>query len=311
MSVAVIIPIYKPPETLLSLLDILTRQTVKAEQIILINSGASISWDLLSEEELLKKYDTCVILHIDEAEFDHGGTRNFGVSQTKTDYFVMMTQDAVPINYHFLESLLMGIEDAQTAVCYARQRAYIGADELECFNRHFNYGNIALNKGKANIAEMGIKTYFCSNVCAIYRRAVFDELGGFAAKIIFNEDMVFAAKAINAGYIVRYDPQVIVFHSHDYSLAELKRRSFDMGVSHADFAEVFSSLPPEAEGLKMIRLATRHFLRIRKPGFIIKLFAESLVKYHGFRLGKRYRSLSRKRIMRNTMNIHYWKHLLS
>lgn len=36
------------------------------------------------------------------------------------------------------------------------------------------------------------KTFFCSNVCAMYRRSIYEKLGGFVKHTIFNEDMIFA-----------------------------------------------------------------------------------------------------------------------
>ena len=52
--------------------------------------------------------------------------------------------------------------------------------------------------------QPGIKTFFCSNVCAAYRREIYEELGGFVRHTIFNEDMIYAAKAVEAGYSVAY-----------------------------------------------------------------------------------------------------------
>ena len=36
------------------------------------------------------------------------------------------------------------------------------------------------------------KTYFCSNVCAAYKKSIYEEIGGFVKKAIFNEDMIYA-----------------------------------------------------------------------------------------------------------------------
>ena len=43
---------------------------------------------------------------------------------------------------------------------------------------------------------MGIKTFFASNVCCAYDREKFWFQGGFIQKTIFNEDMIFAGKAV-------------------------------------------------------------------------------------------------------------------
>ena len=46
-----------------------------------------------------------------------------------------------------------------------------------------------------DLEGMGVKAFFCSNVCAAYRRDIYDELGGFVRRAIFNEDMIYAAGA--------------------------------------------------------------------------------------------------------------------
>ena len=49
---------------------------------------------------------------------------------------------------------------------------------------------------------MGIKAWFCSDVCAAYRKKIYDEAGGFVKKTVFNEDMLMAAEAMKLGYAV-------------------------------------------------------------------------------------------------------------
>lgn len=59
-------------------------------------------------------------------------------------------------------------------------------------------------KSSADLERLGIKTYFCSNVCAAYCREIYCELGGFESGTIFNEDMIYAAKLIKSGYSIAY-----------------------------------------------------------------------------------------------------------
>ena len=47
---------------------------------------------------------------------------------------------------------------------------------------------------------MGIKAYFCSDVCAAYNRETYNKLGGFIKKTIFNEDMIYAGGLVKKGY---------------------------------------------------------------------------------------------------------------
>ena len=72
----------------------------------------------------------------------------------------------------------------------------------------FNYPDKACIKGEEQLGTLGIKTYFCSNVCAAYRKNVFESLDGFEGHTIFNEDMIYAAKAVKAGWKIAYVPDV-------------------------------------------------------------------------------------------------------
>jgi rhamnosyltransferase len=289
-------------------MDMLARQTHAPRQIIIVNTGAWFLNDLISEDAFRGKYAGSVIFYVDEDEFDHGRTRNFAVAQSEADAFVMMTQDAVPADERLLENLARGLYGADNiAVCYGRQLATAESDELEHFIRRFNYGEEAQVKSEADIPRLGIKTYFCSNVCAIYRRAVFDQLGGFANHVLFNEDMLFAAKALRGGYAIRYEPAAMVYHAHDYSYRQQFCRNFDNGASHALHPEVFGGLAPQAEGWRLIRGAAGHLLKKGKPWLIGKLFWQSLAKYRGFHLGLRCQSLSAERIRKCTANPRYWE----
>ncbi len=307
MTVDIIIPAYKPQEGFLRLLDCLQEQTVKPEKIIIINTEKKYLEDLISAEALLEKYGQVLVRHITEAEFDHGNSRNLGASLSGADCFIMMTQDAIPTNKFVIENLIKALEDERTAVAYARQCPTESSDALERFVRNFNYGEISRYKTEKDAAQLGIKTYFCSNVCAAYKAEIFQQLGGFISRTIFNEDMIYAAKAVKAGYAIQYVPSAAVFHTHNYTNRQQFCRNFDLGVSHADHPEVFDGLSSESEGIRMITQASGYLLKNGKPFLIIKLFFQSLAKYMGYYMGKRYRKLSHQRILKYTMNKNYWK----
>ena len=156
-----------------------------------------------------------------------------------------------------------------------------------------NSGNIRLSPGGAarNIAEslarLGIKTYFCSNVCAAYRRDVFDRLGGFTSPTIFNEDMIFAAGAVKAGFKIAYAADARVVHSHNYTGRQQFSRNFDLGVSHAQYPKVFADVPPEGEGMRLVGRTAAYLLRTC-PWLLPRLIWQSGAKWAGYRMGRRY-----------------------
>ena len=49
-------------------------------------------------------------------------------------------------------------------------------------------------------------------------------------KTIFNEDMIYAADLIHAGYGIAYAADAKVVHSHNYSCSQQFHRNFDLGV---------------------------------------------------------------------------------
>ena len=64
-------------------------------------------------------------------EFNHGLTRNFGVSMAKSKYVVLMTQDAVPYDNHWLAKMVKTIDsDENIAGVYSKQMPYKRADVL-------------------------------------------------------------------------------------------------------------------------------------------------------------------------------------
>ena len=284
------------------------RQTFRPEHIFLLQTEEKYVREDLNRAIPEKMQGLVRVIRLEKQEFDHGGTRDMGIQMSEVDVVLCMTQDAVPFRENLLESLMKTLEqDANIAVVYGRQIAEKGSNILERYTRAFNYPSRSRVKSKSDLPRLGIKTYFCSNVCAAYRRDLYQKLGGFEKHIIFNEDMVFAAKAIQKGYSIAYDAEAIVRHSHEYTFKQLVRRNFDMGVSQACYPEIFKNVKSESEGIRMLcrimsELAERKaFLQMGK--FII----ESSLKYVGYQLGKHYKWLPGRMVMELTMNKEYWK----
>lgn len=306
-TVDVIIPTYKPDQSFLQVLDMLAKQSVKPLHIIIMNTEEKYFDRLIFGSDFLKKYGNCEVHHHSKWEFDHGATRNKGVAHSSADYFVMMTQDAVPADEYLLENLLKPVAEGKAAVSYARQLPKEDCNPIERYTRSFNYPEQSCLKSERDVERLGIKTYFCSDVCAAYNRAIFDRLGGFVQRAIFNEDMIYAAKAAKAGNCIAYCADAKVYHSHNYSAREQFHRNFDLGVSQADHPEVFAGLSSEGEGIRMVKQTLAYLWSNGYKRLTPRLVILSAAKWLGFRCGKNYRRLSDKRIMKYTSDRMYWK----
>lgn len=302
----VIIPVYKPDLKLNQLIMALERQTWPAKKIILINTEKKY-WDsVYPKDEVLQLGSNIELHHITEAEFNHGATRNYGAALSTAEFFVCMTDDAIPAEEHLMECLLSGFRDDSIGVSYARQLPDQDCGVIETYTRSFNYPSESRVKSAEDIETMGIKAFFASNVCAAYRKACFTKLGGFPEHTIFNEDMIFARHLLDAGYRISYAADAMVIHSHNYSGIQQFHRNFDLGVSHAEYPDVFGNVKTESEGMRLVKQTCSHLCKIGKPWLIVKLFWQSGCKYAGYFWGKRYQKLSKKMVIKCSMNKKYW-----
>lgn len=200
MVIDLIIPTYKPGDKFQESLKRLALQTRKPDRIILVNTEAEFF-----DEEMITPYDNVEVHHIKKEEFDHGKTRDYGASLAKeADILMFMTDDAIPKDKYMVENLIKAFDDPIVTAAYGRQMADPEKNYIEYYTRIFNYPLESRVKTKEDLDTLGIKTFFCSNVCSAYRRSEYDAMGGFEHKTIFNEDMIMASKMIEDRKAVAY-----------------------------------------------------------------------------------------------------------
>lgn len=304
--VNVIIPTYKPDEKFLKLIDRLEKQTVTPERIIVMNTEEKYFERLIYGTHFLEKHKKVEIHHISKREFDHGRTRHQGMKKADGEYVLFMTQDAVPADDKLVEQLLLSFQEEGVAVAYARQLPDKNCGVIESYTRQFNYPPQGMVKSAEDVEKLGIKTYFCSNVCAMYKKSIYDELGGFVRHTIFNEDMIFAAGAVKAGYKIVYSAQAQVIHSHNYTSKEQLKRNFDLGVSQADHPEIFTGVSSGKEGTKLVKQTAGYLRKSGNSKYLGKLVVQSGCKYLGYLLGKNYKKLPKKMVQSLTSNKAFW-----
>lgn len=305
-KVDVIIPTYMPDKSFFKLIEMLENQTVPVQRIIIMNTEEKYYDKLVYENRFLEKYHNVETYHLSKKEFDHGMTRRVGVGKSDADVFVMMTQDALPADLYLIENLLRALEEENVAAAYARQLPREDCSEAERFMREFNYPSVSHTKSIGNLSELGIKTYFCSNVCCAYKRDIYEKVGGFVKCAIFNEDMIYAAKVMKDGYKVAYVAEAQVIHSHNYTCKQQFKRNFDLGVSQAEHPEVFADVPSEGEGIKSVKKTIRHLRDKGMTGKIPYVIIQSGYKYIGYLLGKNYKKFPHKFVLKCTLNVEYW-----
>ena len=282
-TVDVIIPAYHPGKEFATLIKRLEKQTVSIHRIIVMNTEESM-WN----KEWEKLSDAMEVHHLTKEEFDHGGTRARAAELSDADVMVFMTQDAMPADRELLAELLKALDQEENiAAAYARQLPNAECSFVERYTRAFNYPDTSLVKTKADLDKYGIKTFFCSNVCAAYKKDIYEKQGGFVRRTIFNEDMIYAGGLIQAGYGIAYAAEARVIHSHNYNCMQQFHRNFDLGVSQAEHPEIFEGVPSEGEGMRLVKKTLAYLIHSGRiwliPGFVLQCAG----KYAGYLAGKK------------------------
>lgn len=274
IKVLVVIPILNPPEWFLSdVINKLLSQTINFK-ILIINSGEKIENG---------EYE---VVNISKKEFNHANTRNIALGY-EADFYLFMTQDATPFDGYLIENLLSGFEDKEVVVSYARQVPYADANEIEVFARTTNYPEVSKVKSQDDLPILGIKTFFSSDSCAMYRSDYFRKVGGFKQNLNTNEDMEFVARAIINSKKVAYCAEAKVFHSHNFNIREVYKRYKEIGrffkENHWILEEVSKYQKAESTGFRQAKQEIRYLLKY-SPVSVFRSVVFSAVKYIAFKL---------------------------
>lgn len=274
----VVIPVLHPESAFFAtVIPMLHKQSIKP-QILLISSGGEVPEG---------NYESIVI---DKKDFNHANTRNIALSYA-SDFYLFMTQDATPCDEYLLEKLLEPFVDEEIVVSYARQIPYENAHITERFARNKNYPNESVVKTKEDIKELGIKTFFSSDSCALYKADYFKKQSGFTKDLNTSEDMEFAARAVLDGKKVAYCAEAKVYHSHVYSVSDLYRRYVAIGKFFKENSWIQESLKEttstEKTGAKQV-MEEFKYIASKEPLALAKSFLYNFVKYVGYNIGKKF-----------------------
>lgn len=282
MDISVIIPTLNAEHDIEGLLTVLGRQSIQPIEILVVDSA--------SEDrtiELIRKHKGVRLLQIDRQDFNHGGTRDLALRESRGDFVCFLTQDAVPVSDDYLELLVAPmVDDSEIALVSGRQLPKADARRFEQLVRGFNYPDSSSVRSKRDLKKYGIKTFFASDTCSAYRRTAYLECGGFE-HVNTNEDMLMAARFIASGMKVAYEPRAEVYHSHNLTPSQQFARNRAVGFFLETHADDLMHASEIGEGGRLVRSVSSQLLREGNFGELIAFGVDCCARLLGNRAGRR------------------------
>lgn len=177
-------------------------------EVVIIDSGSTDRTLEIAHEF------SCRITHIDKQSFTFGRSLNLGSDFARGDYLVYVSGHCIPASDSWLENLVAPLREGLSGYSYGRQ---LGRDttkfsERQLFEKYF--------PESSDIPQEG---FFCNNANSAISRAVWETFK-FDENVTGLEDMELAKRYVESGGSVAYVAQAPVFHIHDETWAQTKRR---------------------------------------------------------------------------------------
>lgn len=283
-KVLCLIPTLNAQDEIKVLIDKLKIQKNIDLKILVIDSSSSDN-----TIEILNNLDIEYI-SIDKKDFNHANTRNV-VLDYEVDYYLFMTQDAIPYDDLLVYNLLECFTKKDVVVSYARQIVKSDADIIEQYARNTNYPSKSIIKSKNDLSKIGIKTFFCSDSCAMYDSNYFKKVNGFKKDLNTNEDMEFAARVILDGKKIFYNADAKIYHSHNFSFLEYWRRYKQIGKFFKNnnwiINEVNKHINLNNTGITQAINELKYIYQFDKK-FMLKSIIISIIKFIAFKFGNKF-----------------------
>jgi GT2 family glycosyltransferase len=230
------------------------------------------------------------VIEIPRAAFSHGETRNLLMSRSAGEHVAFLTQDAVPAADDWLAHLLAGFDAApNVGLVFSRYLPRPGASvsvarELTAWFDSFGTAGprvdmLAVQDRDPPPRRLLGQLGFFTDANGCLSRAAWQQVP--FRRVAYAEDHLLAHDMLRAGFAKVYVPDAPVIHSHEYSLRQWLRRSFDEARA---MREIYEWAPSPGAALQTLRgNVASDWREVRdRPGFGALVLAQSAL-HHGAR----------------------------
>jgi rhamnosyltransferase len=199
---------------LVDTLPALGAQSLQDWELIVIDSGSSDG-----SQELIRAAQPAHFIQIAPHDYNPSRVMNAGMQLARAQFCIFLNADATPADGHWLAPLYEALQPATVAAVFGRQvarpdcRAVFANDYERCFGPQ---------------RESQHWEHFFSMVSSGLRKEVWARRP-FREDLQYAEDDDYTRWCRSAGYEVKYVPESVAIHSHNYSAEQAYRRAYGDG----------------------------------------------------------------------------------
>jgi rhamnosyltransferase len=223
MECSLVIRAYNEEINIGRLLEGVFHQSVRDVEIILVDSGSTDATVAIAEQY------GAVIIQIPPLEFTFGRSLNFGLAATTRELVVIASAHVYPVYPDWLECLLEPFEDLRVSLTYGKQ----SGNETSNFSEKQVFSHWYPDQSYPAQPHP-----FCNNANAAIRRSVWEQ-NPYDETLTGLEDLAWAKRALEDGFIIAYAANAEVIHLHNETPLRVANR-------YRREAMAFKRLYPEA-----------------------------------------------------------------
>lgn len=193
-------------------LSVIFSQSYKVFEVIIVDSGSTDRTLEIARDYPVKIYE------VKPEEFTWGYSLNYGFQRAKGDYVVCLSAHSLPLSENWLDILIANFKDDNVAAVMCNTLPW---PDCNPFDRRGLLKKFDMPKQE--IPETPL--FIFGNVSSAIRKSVWKEVP-FDEKLSYCEDEDWRRKVKKLNFRVLYEPEAKVYHSHNETLKQIYRRTF-------------------------------------------------------------------------------------
>jgi rhamnosyltransferase len=214
VSVSVVIRTKNEDKNIGRTLSVLFSQTYKNFEVIIVDSGSTDKTLIIAEKYPVKIYE------IRPEDFTWGYALNCGFEKAKGEYVVCLSAHALPLSDKWLETLVSNFDNHRVAAVAGNALPW---PDCNPFDRRGLLKKYNIDKHELTQCP----PYIFSNSSSAIRKSVWEKIH-FDETLLAVEEEDWARKVRKLNYIIIYEPEAKVYHSHNETLNKIYKRFYEL-----------------------------------------------------------------------------------